>query len=159
MNNLQIKYNKIWKEQLNFEQTINGQGNKLRTYKLFKTNLCFEKYLLSKNSKINELTRFRISAHNLEIEKGRHNNIPAGQRYCKLCNNNSVENEIHFLLQCPKLDRLPFIASISEQYPNFINLDDKNKFIWLMSNEDQTIIKTLTNISNHCKSTQIICII
>jgi hypothetical protein len=33
----------------------------------------------------NILIRFRISAHNLEIEKGRHQNIPLNERICKLC--------------------------------------------------------------------------
>ena len=47
---------------------------KLRTYKLFKTDYRFEPYLnlnLPKKT-YNNIARFRISSHNLKIEKGRH---------------------------------------------------------------------------------------
>jgi hypothetical protein len=50
----------------------------------------------------NILSKFRISSHNVEIEKGRYMNIPAEQRICRLCKLD-VENEIHFLLECPSL--------------------------------------------------------
>ena len=40
---------------------------------------------------------------NLKIETGRHvrPKIPSDQRVCKLCTLNIVEDEIHFLIQCP----------------------------------------------------------
>jgi hypothetical protein len=41
----------------------------------------------------NILIRFRISAHNLEIEKGRHQNIPLNEQICKLCKL-EIEDEI-----------------------------------------------------------------
>jgi hypothetical protein len=40
--------------------------------------------------------------HNLEIEKGRHKNLPEHIRICTLCNC-EVEDEIHFLMRCTKL--------------------------------------------------------
>jgi hypothetical protein len=43
-------------------------------YRLFKNNFAFESYLDLDNFNRNILIRFRISAHNLEIEKGRHQN-------------------------------------------------------------------------------------
>ena len=55
----------------------------------------FESYLDLDNFNRNILIRFRINAHNLEIEKGRHQN----ERICKLCKL-EIEDEIHFLLQC-----------------------------------------------------------
>ena len=48
------------------------------------------------------LTKFRISSHKLEIEKGRYMNIPAERIVCRLCKLH-VENEIHFRLECPSL--------------------------------------------------------
>jgi hypothetical protein len=45
----------------------------------------FESYLDLDNFNRNILIRFRISAHNLDIEKGRHQNIPLNERICKLC--------------------------------------------------------------------------
>ena len=50
-----------------------GQDKKLRTYKIFKTVIGFEKYLdILNNQKQRKLySRFRLSSHDLEIEKGR----------------------------------------------------------------------------------------
>jgi hypothetical protein len=51
-----------------------GEGNKLRTYRHFKNKINLENYLrviTDRNIRKN-LTRLRISAHNLPIEKGRH---------------------------------------------------------------------------------------
>ena len=61
-----------------------------------------------------------------------------------------MEDEIHFLLQCPKLEieRSEFIKNISLKFMNFKNLDVKSKFIWLMTNEDHFVNKTLINMLN-----------
>ena len=81
----------------------NSCSNKLRTYRLFKDQFVFEPYLnWGTYNQRNILTKFRISSHKLEIEKGRYMNIPAEQRICRLCKLD-VENEIHFLLECPSL--------------------------------------------------------
>jgi hypothetical protein len=48
-------------------------GNKLRTYCSFKNNIILEKYSLILNDEQRVLyAKFRISAHTLEIEKGRY---------------------------------------------------------------------------------------
>lgn len=47
------------------------------------------------------LTRFRLSSHKLEIERGRYFNIAKEDRKCKFCNLGSIENEYNFLLICP----------------------------------------------------------
>ena len=48
------------------------------------------------------LTKIRISAHNLEIERGRYSRpiISREDRFCKYCKN-AVEDEKHFVLKCP----------------------------------------------------------
>ena len=50
------------------------------------------------------ITRLRISAHDLEIERGRYKNIPRAERFCKWCqislSANLVENESHMLYTC-----------------------------------------------------------
>jgi hypothetical protein len=53
-------------------------SNKLRTYRLFKNKFTFEPYLYWGNyDKRRLITKFRISSHQLEIERGRYlvNNI------------------------------------------------------------------------------------
>lgn len=87
-------------------------------------------------------TKFRISAHKLEIERGRYTGLNTEKRLCKLCKTN-IEDEVHFLLQCHELqnDRLEIINSINELNINFKNLDNNAQLIWLMSSEDTSIIK------------------
>ena len=53
---------------------------------------------------------------------------------CKL----TVEDEIHFLLECPKLEeaRHDNLYNIENKYKNFESLANVSKFIWLMSAED-----------------------
>ena len=85
------------------------QGNKLRTYKKFKIVTGFEKYLdILKNQKQRKLfTKFRLRLHDLEIERGRYGtkSLPVNERICKLCNEGKVEDEFHFLIQCPFTQR------------------------------------------------------
>ena len=40
----------------------------------------------------NSLAKFRLSSHKLNIEVGRHNNIPRNERKCTLCNLNDIEH-------------------------------------------------------------------
>ena len=79
---------------------------KLRTYKIFKTDIRLEPYLdhyLPKTLYCN-IARFRLSSHNLKIELGRHKRpyVPASERLCEKCNLNLVEDEHHCLMVCPK---------------------------------------------------------
>ena len=61
----------------------------LRTYNLFKKEFKWECYLnWVKNPKYRKaLTKFRLSSHTLEIERGRHTNptTPLEQRQCRIC--------------------------------------------------------------------------
>ena len=75
------------------------------------------------------LTKLRIGAHSLAIETGRYGTtkIPADQNFCKFCPTN-VEDEVHFLFQCPQYNLLrneyniPFIIIYDfNQINDFIN--------------------------------------
>ena len=46
------------------------------------------------------ITRFRISAHNLPLEKGRWEGINKTERKCKNCINNDAGDEEHYILYC-----------------------------------------------------------
>ena len=59
--------------------------------------------------------------------------------------------EIHFLLKCEALQnaRTPFIDLINNNNYNFKHLHDldiREQFIWLMSNEDNFIINQLSDM-------------
>ena len=85
--------------------------SKLRTLCLFKTNIYTEPYLfLWLPQKIrSSIAKFRIGVHDLEIERGRHHNIPVVERICKLCStlgNTHIEDEYHVLILCPFYNEL-----------------------------------------------------
>ncbi len=79
---------------------------KLCTYLKVKDHFGFENYLTCINNfkSRKALCGFRISAHTLQIEKGRFSKIPREERICKNCSLNKIEDEEHFLCQCPKFD-------------------------------------------------------
>ena len=82
---------------------INNSPKLNPLYCKIKNELKLESYLLNIKSKSLRayITKFRISAHELNIEKGRYVNIPRENRKCNCCNMNVLENEYHFLLCCP----------------------------------------------------------
>ena len=47
------------------------------------------------------ITKIRTSSHKLEIETGRWNNVSQNLRICENCTLNEVEDENHFLFECP----------------------------------------------------------
>ena len=79
------------------------------------------------------LTRFRISAHSLAIETGRHQNIGKHERKCIFCNTNAIENEYHFLLVCPYYNdlRQKYFSRFYCRWPTI------NKFTALMSKQSK----------------------
>ena len=85
-------YIQIWNSDLQ-------NSSRTKTYRLY-SDFVFQPYLNS--IKIDtfriSLTRFRVSAHRLEIKAGRWhkpNKIPYNERKCKLCK--TIEDEMHFL--------------------------------------------------------------
>ena len=71
--------------------------DKLRTYKLFKKTFGLEEYLeFGLDRKYRQcLSSFRISAHKLQIERGRYLGKTVEER-------NVIEDEIHFFCDCNK---------------------------------------------------------
>lgn len=131
-----------------------NDDGKLNTYFKFKQSFREEIYLTSLNfEKRKELSKFRLSNHTLRIETGRHERkknsdgklviIPRLERICKFCDTNMVEDELHFSLDCPLYTEIKtvFLKSLFEKFPNLSNLNHQNLFIWLMTNEDMSVIK------------------
>ena len=79
----------------------NNGGNKLRTYRTFKTFFAWEFYFsrITVRCHLIAMARFRTS---LAIETGRHRKppIPPEQRLCIYCNSGKVDDELHFLIEC-----------------------------------------------------------
>ena len=104
------------------------RNSKLRTYKQFKNKFSFEYYLIVtlnfENRKL--IAKFRCSDHELMIEKGRQK-IDVEERIFYMCSEKKLEDELHFLLECPAYDRVKiginnFYKSSSPQTESFIRL-------------------------------------
>lgn len=119
-------------------------SQRLSSYARYKTSLTLEPYLdiiMNKKYKI-VLSRFRLSSHTLEIERGRYHNIPRDERICKCCNLNTIESEYHFLLVCP------LYLNLRRQYfkPYFCRWPTLNKFDNLMASTNRN---TVINLSKY----------
>ena len=126
-----------------------GKSPKAISYGTFKNTVYFEKYLhLIKSTKNRiALTRFRLSNHNLLIEKGRHvrPRLDRSERKCFLCKD-EIEDEKHFVTKCPfySKERAILYRSLQNNCVNFNSLDtDEQKFIFIMTNENINVLNEL----------------
>ena len=85
-----------WKNTLQHSQ-------KLEFYRSFKTDHTSSRYLdLTRGPAWRRaLVKLRISNHKLMIEIGRYNQTTKDNRHCPFCGCNVIEDEVHFLFQCP----------------------------------------------------------
>ena len=122
--------------------SIRNPENKLRTYGLFKVEMGRELYLSEiKNKKIRtQLTKLRISDHNLMIERGRHKGVHKDLRFCPFCQG-TVEDEVHFLINCPTYKHLrkPVMESFSIE--NIDTIPITEVFITLMTKASTEVAK------------------
>jgi hypothetical protein len=95
--------------------------------------------MMLKTENIIAYTSLRISSHQLAIERSRYSKsyIPREQRICVLCKNQAVEDENHFLMECNAYneDRQKMMCQTQLVCPQFENLNDTNKFFYLMTAE------------------------
>ena len=73
-------------------------GNKLRTYRLYKSELLPYVKINMDMTHRRILAKFRSGSLPLNIETGRYAKpkVPLLDRTCKLCSNNCIEDEMHF---------------------------------------------------------------
>lgn len=136
-------YQKQWKDSITTNKKLSP------VYSKIKINMNYEPYLdqIYSFKKRKHLTRFRISAHCLQIEKGRHGNLrkEKSKRLCTSCPN-SIEDEYHFVINCPRYNdqRSKLFDEVNKYCPNFQLLSDENKFLYLLTAEKE-ICKALAN--------------
>ena len=135
---------------------LSNLDGKLRTYTKFKSNFQRECYLsiLTNVTQRKNFTRFRISCHQLKIETGRYTGIPCNLRICPHCNNEEIQDEIHFLFKCPTYheERSYLYGIVENVCPSFKYLTDVEKLIWVMNAEDKTVLVAVSKfIINNLK--------
>lgn len=128
-------------------------SSKLKNYAKFKVDFNIENYLLFMPTKSRRnFTKFRISNHNLSIETGRYTNpkTPPEHRMCLFCLNNCVEDEFHFLLNCPfyTVERESLLDKLK-----FLDINDfecEESFVSLMSSTDYDVCTILCKYVQDC---------
>ena len=127
---LKVQYLKSWYAEL-------ADSSKLCLYKDYTLYYEHETYLNCLNIRKfkHTLSKLRSRCHNLEIEVGRYHGLPRHDRLCRLCKD-EVENEIHFMLQCPVYEilRQKYLPRKYYIFPN------ENKFNILKSSHSETVI-------------------
>ena len=123
---------------------------KLRTYVTFKCSYFTDNYVslnLSRSQR-SVLAQLRCGILPLAIETGRYSGVAEGNRVCKICNSDQVENEVHFLFDCNmyQQERAEFLDAIKGQYHNFINLQVSGKLHVLFTLEPRLFAKYVVKI-------------
>jgi hypothetical protein len=152
--NLRLEYKNTWRSLIKGKDNLTDQqppkGNKLRTYLKIKDQFHRESYLQNITNKDHRhtMTRFRISAHVLNIEYGRYRGIKVNERVCPYCPT-KVEDEMHFLLSCQKYAKLR--EQLLQKLPSYPHtLETEKLFIWLMANNDPNISKEVSTYLYQC---------
>lgn len=139
-NKLKERYELFWEKHMKSDEKM----VKLRTYKLIKKQFGLEKYLEDLNDRKHRkaLSAFRISAHKLNIERGRYLNQKVEDRLCTNCK--VIEDEVHVLCQCNKyqMSRNQMYQIILDKK---INMKRTNKeiFIDILTSSDSDVLKAV----------------
>lgn len=127
-----------------FNDTNNVNGNKLRTYRTYKSSvgLKLEPYVTCQLPRAvrRTMTLFRSGALPLAVETGRYSRpqVQLCDRLCKFCELNAIENEMHFLMTCPLYTdiRYELFEKASDLIDGFNLLCIDDKFISIMNCEN-----------------------
>ena len=120
---------------------------KLRTYKTFKNDICTETFVLKILNKQEHslVAQLRSGTLPLNIETGRYINLPVDERTCLLCNDNSIENELHFVCDCESYFDLRQNLLTSLNIPN--NLPSNIMFKTIKESENPKFLSKFVLLS------------
>ena len=134
-----------------WNDTNKVNGNKLRTYRIFKQSLTAETYIkhpFITRQQRRSIAAIRCGSSSLKIETGRYAKPPLllNERLCTYCNNGAIEDEKHFILHCTFYSELrkELFDRAKDLLLNFYDLSDNDKLLFLMNEE---------NLARHVAST------
>lgn len=137
--NMFNEYKNDWLNKVNSNMSIsrNNGGNKLRTYKLYKSSYETEHYVrnhIMSRARRSALAKFRCGVAPLRIETGRYERLSLDKRICFNCTA-KVENEEHVLLECPLYNdiRRELFGKIEMPVRDFHALSNSDKVCHLLS--------------------------
>ena len=141
-------YVSTWENMVSSDTGSHGtkiRGNKLRTYRMIKTEFETEAYvkcILGRQQK-SALARFRCGTAVICIETGRYEGLPENETICPVCEN-VVEDEYHVLCQCPLYTDLRpeyYEFLIAEMDVSVHNLWKEGKLSLILSNTENSAIR------------------
>ena len=147
---LRDKFVEYWSALLHSQQSsalsdnknTNTHGNnKLRTYRLIKSDYRIENYLIHVNSRDERkmLAKLRCSNHSLSIETGRHCNVELLDRKCSRCDYGPLHD----------LTRNKFYRDYNVECA-----ESKTTFVQLFTSREPELLKHLARFINACSKTR-----
>jgi len=137
-----IRFINAWTSNINKDTgtSRSGGGNKLRTYKLFKTIYETEHYTTvhtMTRARRSALAKFRCGVAPLRLETGRFEGLDVSERYCFNCES-EIENEKHVLLFCPLYEHIrnDLFDRIRTSMSDFDLLSPSDQLCHILSNQD-----------------------
>ena len=118
---------------------------KLRTYILFKQSYMTEEYVKI-NLKRNErsvLAQFRLGILPIRIKTGRFIGERIEDRLCRMCDQNQIENEIHFMFHCSLYNEIRHTVLSCLYEETIISKTDNEKLYVLMNQYPRKTAKYL----------------
>ena len=81
----------------------------------------------------------------MQIEVSRYQGTLLQNRVCHRCNTGEIDDEMHYLFKCVKCtqERAELNYQITLISQNINNLDDDNRLLWILNNENAIIPKAL----------------
>ena len=108
-------------------QTLVDKKPKLRLYRELKTVPGPERYvqLNIPSQQRSLLAQLRFGILPLHIETGRFVNLRAHERICQQCNNQDIEDEMHFLFSCElyQVEREKFLQTLHRDCPETVTMN------------------------------------
>ena len=151
-----------WEDNLLCNGRDESNGNKLRTYRSYKTALSTECYVKSNMRRDHQriLARFRSCNLPLAIEMGRFTQPkpPLNERLCVFCEAYVIEDETHLLISCIfNSDLRHKLFQNASDVNTFESMSESEKLIFLMKTDilQTKIASTLLQIKRRRRSTVI----
>ena len=129
-----------WQSEIAAVPACSESGGRLVWYRQIKNDPSTEIYLTTINSLEGRrvMMGLRAGCLPLAVEVGRYTGVPYRQRVCRVCGSGEVEDQIHFLINCPKLNciRQNLFSHCLTLSSDFIYLSDHNKCAFLLCVKD-----------------------
>lgn len=140
-NNIKLEYDKLSRQAIANSGKLHLYNQILGPYKTPKYITLIRNPLWRRS-----ITRWRLSSHNLPIERDRYLNLPRALRVCTKCNLGFLGDEEHALFTCKNTEiealRITFLNKLTNMSPQLHILSSKDKTIYLMNSHDHSITIT-----------------